>query len=93
MTDFSVFVRRVKINHKSLSSYAFILEDSTVTNIDIAENKYAGTMNCRERRFFYIMYFSYQERRWNTAERMGRNIAVRNGAEFKNKLMGVMSYF
>jgi hypothetical protein len=52
MTNFSVFVRRVKISHKSLGSYAFILEDSTVTNIDIEENKYAGTMNYRERRFF-----------------------------------------
>jgi hypothetical protein len=80
MTNFSVFVRRVKINHKSLGSYAFILEDSTVTNIDIAENKYAGTMNCRERR-------------WNTAERMDCNITVCDSAEFKNKLVGVMFYF
>jgi hypothetical protein len=32
MTNLSLFVRRLKINHKSLGSYTFILEDGTATN-------------------------------------------------------------
>jgi hypothetical protein len=35
MTNLSFFVCRLKINHKSLGSYTFILEDGTVANNDL----------------------------------------------------------